>query len=131
LIVAALTPQELTRLGAAARAQGLDVLCEVHDREELKRALDGGFDLIGVNTRDLKTFKVDLQTALDLASEFPDDVVRVAESGIHSGDDIGRLRDAGYHAFLIGESLMRAESPGAALRELLRVPSTQHSVPSS
>jgi indole-3-glycerol phosphate synthase len=123
LIVAALTSEELLRLGRAARAQQLDVLCEVHDGEELKRALDAGFDLIGVNTRDLKTFQVDLQTALDLSAEFPAGVVRVAESGIHSSEDVARLQATGYQAFLIGESLMRAESPGAALRELLRVPS--------
>jgi len=123
LIVAALSPDELVRLGQSARSQGLDVLCEVHDREELQRALDAGFDLIGVNTRDLKTFKVDLQTAFDLASEFPPDVVRVAESGIHSGEDVARLQSAGYQAFLIGESLMRAKSPGAALKELTQVPS--------
>jgi len=131
LIVAALSSEELNRLGGAARAQGLDVLCEVHDREELKRALDSGFDLVGVNTRDLKTFKVDLQTAIDLAAEFPVNIVRVAESGIHSGEDIARLRAVGYHAFLVGESLMRSESPGDALRELFRVPvpNTQYPVP--
>jgi indole-3-glycerol phosphate synthase len=122
LIVAALTSEELVRLGGAARTQGLDVLCEVHDGEELKRALDAGFDLVGVNTRDLKTFHVDLQTAFDLAEKFPSDVVRVAESGIHSGEDMTRLRAAGYDAFLVGESLMRASSPGDALRELIRVP---------
>jgi len=123
LIVAALTSDELVRLGRAARLQSLDVLCEVHDREELKRALDAGFDLVGVNTRDLKTFKVDFQTAFDLGSEIPAGVVRVAESGIHSGEDVAQLQAAGYQAFLIGESLMRAESPGAALRELMQVPS--------
>jgi len=131
LIVAALSPEELTRLGRAARSQGLDVLCEVHDGDELKRALDAGFDLVGVNTRDLKTFKVDLKTAFDLGEKFPSNVVRVAESGIHSSEDISRLSDAGYHAFLVGESLMRAESPGDALRELMRVPGTQYSVPST
>jgi len=125
LIVAALTSEELVRLGRAARLQGLDVLCEVHDGDELKSALDAGFDLIGVNTRDLKTFKVDLQTALDLASHFPANVVRVAESGIHSSEDVAQLQAAGYQAFLIGESLMRAESPGDALRELMRVPSVR------
>jgi indole-3-glycerol phosphate synthase len=130
LIVAALTSEELSRLGAAASSHGLDVLCEVHDREELKRALDAGFDLIGVNTRDLKTFKVDLQTAFGLASEFPAGVVRVAESGIHSGEDVAQLQAAGYQAFLIGESLMRAESPRAALRELMQAASGEYRVPS-
>ena len=128
LIVAALSPEELTRLGRAARSHDLDVLCEVHDGDELQRALDFGFDLVGVNTRDLKTFKVDLKTALDLAEKFPADVVRVAESGIHSAEDISKLRVAGYHAFLVGESLMRAPTPGDALRQLLQVPNTQRPV---
>lgn len=129
LIVAALSPEVLISLGCAARSHGLDVLCEVHDGDELKRAVDAGFDLVGVNMRDLKTFKVDLQTAFDLAEMFPSDVVRVAESGIHSSDDVTRLREAGYQAFLVGESLMRADRPGDVLRELL-VPSRQSPVPS-
>jgi len=127
LIVAALSAEELRRLAAAARGRGLDVLCEVHDGEELQQALDAGCDLIGVNTRDLRTFEVDLETAFVLAEQFPAGVVRVAESGIHSAEDVARLRAVGYDAFLVGESLMRAESPGEALRELLasmvRVPS--------
>ena len=131
LIAAALSQSDLITLSRGARSQGLDVLCEVHDAAELQRALDAGCDLIGVNTRDLRTFKVDLQTAFDLAEKFPSDVVRVAESGIHSGEDLARLRAAGYDAFLIGESLMRAERPGTALRELIGVPSTQYSVPSA
>jgi len=130
LIVAALSEEELRRLAAAARGRGLDVLCEVHDGEELQQALDAGCDLIGVNTRDLRTFEVDLETAFVLAEQFPAGVVRVAESGIHSADDVARLRAAGYDAFLVGELLMRAESPGAALRELLRVPSPEYRVPS-
>ena len=121
LIVAALTAEELKSLAAGARRMGLDVLCEVHDGEELARALDAGFDLIGVNTRDLRTFTVDLKTALDLAPKFPAGIVRVAESGIRSGEDVARLQAAGYHAFLVGESLMRAKSPGEALRDLMRV----------
>jgi len=120
LIVAALLPQELTSLAVAAREHGLDVLCEVHDEAELERAVDAGCDLIGVNSRDLRTFHVDLNTAFRLADKFPADVVRVAESGIQGADDITRLRAAGYHAFLIGESLMRAPKPGEALRDLLK-----------
>jgi indole-3-glycerol phosphate synthase len=130
LIVAALSAQELSTLAAGARRQGLDVLCEVHDGDELQRALDAGFDLIGVNTRDLRTFNVDLQTAVDLAPAFPSHVVRVAESGIHSADDVARLRGAGYHAFLVGESLMREGSPGEALRKLMRAPRGEYRVPS-
>ena len=129
LIVAALSEDELTRLARRAVSLELDVLCEVHDEEELGRALGAGCDLIGVNTRDLRTFKVDPETAFRLAELLPKSVVKVAESGIRSGEDIARLRAAGYQAFLIGETLMWAERPGAALRELLadsetRVPST-------
>jgi len=114
-----LAQAELVTLADAARKRGLDVLCEVHDGNELQRALDAGCDLIGVNSRDLRTLKVDLETAMRLAASFPKTIVRVAESGIHSGADVARLRAAGYHAFLIGESLMRADRPGDALRELI------------
>jgi len=130
LIAAALTAEELARLAAGARERGLDVLCEVHDSEELQRALDAGCDLVGVNTRDLRTFKVDLETAFILAGKIPKGVVRVAESGIRSAEDVARLRAAGYDAFLVGESLMQADPPGEALRELMRVPSTEYRVPS-
>jgi len=122
LIVAALSQAELVVLSRSARARGLDVLCEVHDEDELQRALEAGCDLIGVNTRDLRTFQVDPDTALRLAEKFPNGVVRVAESGIHFAQDVARLRAAGYHAFLVGESLMRAERPGEALRGLMRAP---------
>jgi indole-3-glycerol phosphate synthase len=119
LIVAALTSKELGALVRRAAELDLDVLCEVHDAEELKTALDAGCDLIGVNNRDLRTFKVDLETAFRLASLIPRTVMTVAESGVRSGADIARLRAVGYSAFLIGESLMRAESPGEALRALM------------
>jgi indole-3-glycerol phosphate synthase len=131
LIVAALTQAELLALSAAARERELDALCEVHDEEELQWALDAGCDLIGVNSRDLRTFQVDLHTAIRLAAKFPSHVVRVAESGIRSGEDIARLREVGYHGFLIGESLMRAKRPGEALRALLEeVPNATHRIPS-
>jgi indole-3-glycerol phosphate synthase len=119
LIVAALSDAELRSLKSSAESQKLDVLCEAHDEAELQRALDIGFDMIGVNNRDLKTFKVHLETALRLAPMIPDGVLRVAESGIESAADIQRLRGAGYHAFLIGESLMRAEHPGDKLKNFL------------
>jgi indole-3-glycerol phosphate synthase len=119
LIVAALNPSELSELYRSAREFELDVLCEVHDAEELRRALDAGFDTIGVNNRDLHTFVVDLRTSLELAELMPPGIVKVAESGIESGEDISRLRQAGFDAFLVGESLMRAPRPGEALRELL------------
>jgi indole-3-glycerol phosphate synthase len=125
LIVAALSAGELGALAAGARRKGLDVLCEVHDEDELRRASDAGCDLIGVNTRDLRTFNVDLETAFRLAEKIPAGVVRVAESGLHSAEDVARLRGAGYDAFLVGESLMRADRPGDALRELMGVPSRE------
>jgi indole-3-glycerol phosphate synthase len=127
LIVGALSQTELTGLARGARSCGLDVLYEVHEEGELQRALDAGGDLIGVNTRDLRTFKVDAETAFRLAERLPKNVVRVAESGIRSGEDVARLRRVGYQAFLIGESLMRAERPGQALRVL--VSRTEQQVP--
>jgi indole-3-glycerol phosphate synthase len=119
LIVAALDQPTLVHLAKRASGLDLDVLCEAHDEEELSRALDAGCNLVGVNSRDLKTFQVNIETAIGLAERIPQGVVAVAESGIDSGSDVARLRQAGYDAFLIGESLMRAESPGNALRELL------------
>lgn len=119
LIVAALTQTELTDLHGRARELGLDVLCEVHEAKELQRALDAGCETIGVNNRNLHTFRVDLNTSLELAEMMPPGVLKVAESGIESGDDIVGLREAGFDAFLVGESLMRAARPGEALRDLL------------
>ncbi len=119
LIVAALSQSELKMLAGRAADYKLDVLCEVHDQEELQRAVDAGCTLIGVNSRDLRTFKVDLEAVFRLADLIPKNVLRVAESGIHNGGDIARLRAVGYQAFLIGESLMKAKSPGEALKEIL------------
>jgi indole-3-glycerol phosphate synthase len=119
LIMAALTPRELVDLHRKASELQLDVLCEVHDAEELKRALATGCETIGVNNRDLHTFRVSLDISLRLAEMMPAGVLKVAESGIESGDDIARLRRAGFDGFLVGESLMRAPRPGEALRELL------------
>ena len=119
LIVAALEQAELVTLAGIARSHGLDVLCEAHDEEELQRALDAGCDLIGINSRNLRTFEVNLETSFRLVEKIPATCVRVAESGIQSGADLARLRSAGYEAFLIGESLMKAEHPGEALAKLM------------
>ncbi len=127
LIAAALSQAELVGLIMESRDYDLDVLCEVHDEDELQRAIDAGCNLIGVNNRDLRTFQVDLKTAFRLARHLPKNVLPVAESGIHSGQDIARLRAAGYQAFLIGESLMKAASPGEALQQLL----TESQVPAA
>ncbi|HWC19024.1 MAG TPA: indole-3-glycerol phosphate synthase TrpC [Terriglobales bacterium] len=126
LIVAALSDSELKNLARAAKDRELDILCEVHDENELQRALDTGFNIIGVNNRDLRTFEVTLETSLRLIERIPSTALRVAESGIFTGADVAKLQSAGYQAFLIGESLMRQPSPGEALRKLLAsaVPST-------
>jgi indole-3-glycerol phosphate synthase len=120
LIVAALTDAELKHLREAARVLQLDVLCEVHDRAELDRAMALGCEMVGVNSRNLRTFEVDMDEAARLAALLPPGVVRVAESGIGSAADIARMRAAGFTAFLIGESLMRAADPGDALTTLLQ-----------
>ena len=119
LIVAALTGLELHGLLAEAQAVGVDALVEVHDRLELERALGAGARLVGVNNRDLRTLAVSLETSLELVPLIPDDVVAVAESGIRGGQDLRRLREAGFDACLVGEHLMAAPDPGAALRKLL------------
>ncbi|HEY3929346.1 MAG TPA: indole-3-glycerol phosphate synthase TrpC [Candidatus Koribacter sp.] len=119
LIVAVLQDKELRDLHDEAKALGLDVLCEVQQRDEMKRAADLGFDLIGVNNRDLHTFHVDMENSLRFIEDFPLNAFRVAESGIDSPQTIQRLKAAGYQAFLVGERLMRSDSPGDTLRELL------------
>jgi indole-3-glycerol phosphate synthase len=123
LIAAALSDSELVRFSEVARGLALDVLVEVHRAEELDRVLstlgESGADAIGVNNRNLKTFEVRLETSLELVERIPSSVVRVAESGIASSQDLARLRAAGFDAFLIGESLMRQADPGAALASLL------------
>ena len=119
LIVAALTDAELKQMRETARALHLDVLCEVHDRAELDRALTLECEMYGVNSRNLKTFEVDTAEAERLAKLLPADAVRVAESGIGSAADIQRMSGAGYNAFLIGESLMRQADPGDALAALI------------
>jgi indole-3-glycerol phosphate synthase len=120
LIVAALEDRDLRVLRQSARGFGLDVLCEVHDAEELDRALALDCECVGVNSRDLRTFEVSLERACELAERLPKSAVRVAESGIHTAADMRQLRAAGYEAFLIGESLMRQEHPGEALKRLLQ-----------
>jgi indole-3-glycerol phosphate synthase len=119
LIVAALEDAALKSLFEEARRMELDVLCEVHDREELARAVALGFSVIGVNSRNLHTMQVDPQTQIELAQSLPETVVRVAESGIRSAADIARMVEAGFDAFLVGESLMREPDPAAALAALL------------
>jgi indole-3-glycerol phosphate synthase len=118
LIAAILTGREIREFRELAARHGMAALVEVHNRRELDAAIAAGADLIGVNNRDLSTFEVTLETSLELAAHMPEGAVRVSESGIHSPGDVRRLLDAGYHAFLVGEHLMRSGDPAASLRAL-------------
>jgi indole-3-glycerol phosphate synthase len=118
LIVAALDDAELRAFRALASELGLAALVEVHDADELDRALAAGADLVGVNQRDLRTFEVDRALAGRLAERMPVGVVTVAESGVRDGDDAKALFDAGYDAVLVGESLVTAGDPAAAVRTM-------------
>jgi indole-3-glycerol phosphate synthase len=118
LIAALLGNSELESLRLEAERLGMDALVEVHNEEEMRKALDAGAGFIGVNNRDLRTFKVSLDVSLNLARLIPSGIPAVAESGIRTKDDVRTLLAAGYSGFLVGEQLMRATSPGDALREL-------------
>jgi indole-3-glycerol phosphate synthase len=119
LIAAILTEGELRDFRELAERYSMTAIVEVHDVEELSQALASGARVIGVNNRNLHTFEVDLQVSLRLAEKMPQHVLRIAESGIHSRADVERLSAAGYHAFLVGEHLMRSADPELALRALL------------
>ena len=119
LIVRALSDPELNRFRRLAAELGLAALVEVHDDADLDRALGANADLVGVNQRDLETFAVDPDRAEKLAERLPPSVVKVAESGIRSAADVARLASAGYDAILVGETLVTAADPAAALRSLL------------
>ena len=118
LIVACLDIMRLTVLNQAARGLGLDVLIEVHDEAELQAALSQQPSLIGINNRNLKTLSTDLRTTHKLLPSVPDDVLVVTESGIATQADVGAMREAGVHAFLVGTSFMRQPDPGAELSKL-------------
>jgi indole-3-glycerol phosphate synthase len=115
LIVAALADEELASLHEEALQIGLDVLVEVHDGHELTRALGIGAAIIGINNRDLRDFSVDVQRTASLMDRMPAETIVVSESGIGSSAQLARLQERGVHAVLVGETLMRAEDPGAAL----------------
>jgi len=119
LIVAALDASTLTDLASYAEALGLDVLVEVHNGEELDLALTLSTPLVGINNRNLHTFKTSLETSYTLASRVPADKVVVTESGIHSAADVQSMLEKGIYGFLVGESFMRADSPGTKLREMM------------
>ena len=118
LIVAALDPTTMAELAAAASDYSLDILIEVHDRKELELALAIKPKMIGINNRDLHTFKTTLTTTLDLLPSIPNDVLVVTESGIQTAQDVALMRQNGVNSFLVGEAFMRAEEPGQRLAEL-------------
>ncbi len=118
LIVAALGDAMLQELSQLAKQLGMDVLVEVHDAAELKRALNLPLKLIGINNRNLRTFETSLDTTIDLLGSIPDDRIVVTESGIHSAEDVKYMRDHNVNAFLVGEAFMRATDPGQALSSL-------------
>jgi indole-3-glycerol phosphate synthase len=119
LIAAALEPAELAAYHALATDVGLDVLVEIHDERELEHALAAEATLIGVNQRDLVTFQVDHERALRMAGVIPDHAVKVAESGVRGGEDARSLRDAGYDAVLVGETLVTSGDPASAIADLI------------
>ncbi len=118
LIVSALGDAMLNELLGLAHHLQMDVLMEVHDREEMQRAIDSGAKLIGVNNRNLRTFDVSLQTTIGMLDMLPDDRILVTESGIHAAGDVQLMRDNNVHSFLVGEAFMRANEPGEKLAEL-------------
>jgi indole-3-glycerol phosphate synthase len=118
LIVAALSQTELSTLHDQARGIGLDVLVEIHDGEELTRALEIGAEIIGVNNRYLRDFSVDLERTSSLMDRMPSEAIVVSESGIGSSEQLAHLQELGVGAVLVGETLMRAEDPAIALRDL-------------
>lgn len=120
LIVAALDDAKLLELTNLAHDLKMDVLMEVHDADELERALKLPVKLIGINNRNLRTFETSLDTTLNLLDKIPDDRLLVTESGIHTADDVQKMCDAHVNAFLVGEAFMCADDPGEALRKLFK-----------
>jgi indole-3-glycerol phosphate synthase len=118
LIVAALEQTQLLELAAYAKEISIDVLIEIHNREELERAMEIGSDLIGINNRNLHTFETSLQTTLELSAQLPPENLVVTESGISTVADVETMTENGIFGFLVGESCMRAPDPGVKLREL-------------
>jgi indole-3-glycerol phosphate synthase len=119
LIVAALDQDSLTGLLELTHSLRMNAIIEVHDAEELERALDAGARIIGINNRDLRTFNVDLNVSVNLSRKIPEGKIVIAESGIGSIEDIDNLRAQGVHVFLIGETFMKAPDPGEKLKELI------------
>ncbi len=119
LIAACLTPQRAQKLAALAKSIGLEVLLEIHNREEIETHLNEHIDLIGVNNRNLKTFKTSIDKSLELYEYLPDRLVKISESGISDGQDIKTLKEVGYNGFLIGTHFMKSSYPAKVCKELI------------
>jgi len=120
LIAAALSPEKIVELARLAQQLGMEVLLEVHNATELKNSFTSGIQMLGVNNRDLKTFKVDIRTSIDLAAHAPGGVTLVSESGLKTPDDVRTIRKAGYSGFLIGTHFMRQPDPGHAAAQFIK-----------
>lgn len=119
LIASVLTRSEIQQLSEFAQALSLEVLLEIHNLEELEKAIMPSLDLIGVNNRNLKNFEISLKNSFDLADKIPNEFVKISESGIHSPNDILELKKYGFDGFLIGETFMKTENPGHALENFI------------
>ena len=119
LIAAILSPQEILSFSKTAKSLGLDVLLEVHNLNELEKSIMPSIDLIGVNNRNLKTFKVSLETSRSLAEKIPAEFVKVSESGISEVASIKKLKAIGYKGFLVGENFMKTDNPGLAAKDFI------------
>lgn len=119
LIAAILSPQEILSFSKTAKSLGLDVLLEVHNLNELEKSIMSSIDLIGVNNRNLKTFKVSLETSRSLAEKIPAEFVKVSESGISEVASIKKLKALGYQGFLVGENFMKTDNPGLAAKNFI------------
>ena len=126
LIASCLSRQEIQKFSIFAKSLGLEVLLEVHDLDELQQSIVPSLDMIGVNNRNLKTFNVSLENSMALSNEIPDDFVKISESGISTSSDVLELQKHGYKGFLIGESFMRSENPGAAIKTFVSQINNHH-----
>lgn len=120
LIAAVLTREEIRQLSQFAQSLSLEVLLEIHNHEELEKAMMPSLDLIGVNNRNLKTFETSLTNSFELAAAIPDDFIKISESGINTPEDIQKLKKYGFEGFLVGESFMKTDNPGVALEKFIK-----------
>jgi len=119
LIAAILSASQIAEFALFAKELGMEVICEIHNEDELTKALQPNVDIIGVNNRNLKNFQVSIENSVRLAEKIPNEFLKITESGLHEAADIVRLRELGYEGFLIGETFMKEEKPAEALKKLI------------